>query len=107
MPSRLRPPARSESEAEFQAAVISLAVTWHWLAYHTFDSRRSESGFPDLTLVRAPELLIVELKSEKGRVRPDQQGWLDQLAGCGVEVHVWRPSDWPFIEDRLKRKWWE
>lgn len=107
MPSRPRQSARRESEAEFQGAVVNLARTWHWLVYHTFDSRHSEAGFLDLTCVRAPELLIVELKTEKGRVSDAQQNWIDQLVGCGVEVHVWRPSDWPFIEDRLKRKWWE
>ncbi len=41
-------------EKPFQAQVVELARLSGWLTYHTHDSRRSQSGFPDLVLVRAP-----------------------------------------------------
>ena len=40
------------NEAELQRNVLSLAAMTGWLAYHTYDSRRSQAGFPDLVLVR-------------------------------------------------------
>lgn len=91
------------SEAAWQEQVLELAQLYRWLAYHTFDSRRSAAGFPDLVLARAPELLIVELKSERGRVRPEQRDWLEVLAACGIETHVWRPSDFDVAQKRLYR----
>lgn len=51
-------------------------------------------GYPDLTLVRGERLIFAELKSMKGAVSADQDGWLDALRGVGVEVYVWTPADW-------------
>ncbi len=84
---------RAISEKEFLQQVIDLAHLTGWLCYHTHDSRRSCKGFPDLILVRGTQLLAAELKSEKGRLSPAQQQWLDALSAAGVEVAVWRPSD--------------
>jgi hypothetical protein len=103
------------SEAELQQAVVDLARLNGWLIFHTLDSRGSAAGFPDLVLVRAGQLVVAELKTETGRVHPEQQTWLDALAGveqacqeahhdmCGVDTHIWRPSDWPSIQRRLTR----
>jgi len=65
------------------------------LAYHTFDSRRSERGFPDLVLVGPRGVLWRELKSSRGRLSPAQREWLDMLHRAGSDVDVWRPDDWP------------
>jgi hypothetical protein len=93
------------AEAELQAQVISLARWRGFLVYHTYDSRRSPPGFPDLVLVRPPCLYFVELKSERGKLSPDQELWLDTLAGAtnSPEVYVWRPSSWGEIETTLAR----
>lgn len=91
------------SEKAWQEQVVQLAALYGWKHYHPFDSRRSVSGWPDLVLVRPPELLIVELKTDRGRIRPPQQEWLDALAMCGVEVAVWRPRDFEQVHDRLRR----
>lgn len=94
-----------ETEAQFERAVVELAQAFGWLDYHTRDSRRSNPGFPDLVLVRADRLIFAELKSEKGRVAPAQQQWLDALAATchrALGVYVWRPSDWPEIERILR-----
>ncbi len=65
------------------------------LCYHTFDSRRSERGFPDLVVLGTRGILWRELKTERGRVTPDQREWLDRLRQAGADADVWRPSDWP------------
>lgn len=93
------------TEEQFQQQIITLARLNNWRAYHTRDSRRSEPGFPDLVMVRRPRVLFAELKSAHGRLRPDQQRWLDLLRACqGVEVYIWRPSDWLKIVDVLTRE---
>lgn len=90
-------------ERDFQALVVQLARLRGWRVYHTFDSRRSPAGFPDLVLARPPRLVIAELKSEKGRVADEQREWLRDFLACGVfETKLWRPSDWQEIEDVLR-----
>lgn len=91
------------SEKQFMRRIIDLAKLRNWLCYHTHDSRHSEPGYPDLTLVRPPRLIVAEVKTERGRLRPMQRLWLDYLRECeGVETHLWRPSDWGVIEEILK-----
>lgn len=102
----------AESEEAFQTKVIQLAGYTGWRAYHPPDNRPSTNtgrvqrvtpGWPDVVLWRPPEIIVVELKAQGGRVRPEQSVVLDELRACGLEVHVWRPSDWPAIEARLTR----
>lgn len=84
--------------------MVELATYAGWATYHTFDSRRSNPGWPDLFLARAPEVLAVELKSARGQVSPEQRRWLELLSAGGIETHVWRPKDWDEIVTRLGRK---
>lgn len=99
------------SEKEFQGHVLDLARHHGWLCYHTFDSRRSQPGFPDLVMVRADRLLFAELKTEKGKLSAEQDNWINVLREFGNDVvanshhfypFVWRPSDLPEIERVLK-----
>ena len=92
------------SEKRFQASVLELAQICGWHCYHTHDSRRSEPGFPDLVLVRGDRLLFRELKTDKGRMSPAQVQWIIELSGAGADVCVWRPHDWPVIEQQLKQR---
>jgi len=82
-----------ESEKQFQAAIVDLAQQLGWHCFHTFDSRRSASGFPDLFMVRGRRAIAAELKSDTGRVTEAQDVWLAALAEAGVETFVWRPRD--------------
>lgn len=127
-PRRARNAGGELAEAAFQAQVEGLARFYGWRLYHTHDSRRSAAGFPDLVLVRPPELLFVELKTDTGRVRPEQEEWLADLRAVGdavalmdlseirapwpppddyhrpaVEAHLWRPRDWEALQARLAR----
>ncbi len=94
------------SEKAFQAQVIALAHQCNWLVYHTFDSRRSAPGFPDLVMAHTTDhskpLVIAELKTETGRLSKHQKAWLAALKAFDhsdeVVVRVWRPSNWPEIE---------
>lgn len=95
----------AETEKQFEAAVVEYAKLTGWLVYHTRDSRGSVAGFPDLMMVRGDRLVVAELKTEKGRVSPAQQQWLDALAlTChrALGVYLWRPSDWSSIELLLR-----
>ena len=97
------PKAERQSEKSFMMDVKRAALSRDWMVYHTFDSRRSDPGFPDLVLVRPPRILFAELKTQGGRVRPEQQVWLDGLGRCGdVETFLWRPADWDSILETLR-----
>ena len=84
------------TERQLQDAVKRLARLLGYRVYHTYDSRRSDPGYPDLVMVRTrpARYLNAELKSEAGRLTRDQAAWLSDLRAAGVEVHVWRPKDW-------------
>lgn len=106
MPKRLSDEERAfraVTERELQSRVIEVARLYGWRVAHFHDSRRQvkpgvfvgdkdAAGFPDLVLVRPPRIVIVELKREMGKVSDQQAEWLEDLAACGVEVHVVRPS---------------
>jgi VRR-NUC domain len=102
------------SEAQLQAAVIQAARLLGWLAYSIPDSRRATSnGFPDLVLcnilsqqasgIVTQELIFAELKSECGRLRPEQIVWITALRAAGQEVYIWRPRDLESAISRLSR----
>lgn len=93
------------SEAQFQRQVVQLAALCSWVCYHTHDSRRSNPGFPDLVLAHHRlGLLFVELKTDKGKLTPDQDRWRLVLIRAGADARVWRPRDWPEIEQTLTGK---
>ena len=85
------------SERDFQAAIIHTAVQAGWRIHHTWDSTRARRGFPDLVLARSDRLMFAELKSAKGRVRPEQQEWMEALWTAGQEAYIFRPKDWDEI----------
>jgi hypothetical protein len=95
---------RQQSEAAFQGQVLELARVLGWRCYFTWRSYHSPAGFPDLVLLRPPRLLFIELKSERGVVTPDQDGWLADLGRVpGAEAYVFRPSQWDELVEVLNR----
>jgi hypothetical protein len=90
-------------EKEWQAQVVSLARRLGWMTYHTYDSRRSEPGWPDLVLVRE-RMVIAELKTQTGRVSEAQRKWLNALQQAGVETYLWRPSDMGQVAATLMKR---
>ncbi len=89
---------RMISEADLLRSVIELAHIFGWKVQHTRPARlgngqwrtaiQGDAGGPDLTLARHGVFILAELKSEHGKLSPEQQEW--QEAG----VLLWRPGDW-------------
>lgn len=107
-------PPVGATEAEWQRFVTDALDLAGWRWHHEVDSRKSPSGFPDIIAAHPDRgILFAELKTEKGRLRPEQASWLSHLAlavvpGEGEEpwggrrrvfVKVWRPSDWKDVLD--------
>ncbi len=100
--SGMSPPPAPLTEKEFQADVMRLAKAEGWKAFHVFNSRRSESGFPDCVFLR-DRLIVAELKTEDGRPTAAQLNWLDAFRAAGVPAFLWRPSDMAAIVQTLRR----
>jgi hypothetical protein len=64
------------------------------LGYHTWNSRKSPSGFPDWVFCGPAGVLYRELKRQSEKPKPKQQEWLDALTAAGCDAAVWRPSDY-------------
>ena len=79
------------TEKQFQSHVVRYAKKRGWRVYHTYDSRRSEPGFPDLVLVRN-KVLFRELKTDKGQLTDAQKTWGQLLTAAGTDYAVWRPK---------------
>lgn len=99
--------ARTMTEDQLLNAVMGAMRLLGWRVAHFSDSRRvgprgqlvgdwKAAGFPDLCAVHPTQarVLFAELKREKGKVKPAQQAWLDDLAAVDAEVYLWRPIDW-------------
>lgn len=93
-------PALTITEKAFQSLVEQAARAAGWMVYHTYNSRRSEPGFPDLTMVhpRDGRLVFAELKTMKGELSEAQKAWTSALEWAGQEVYVWKPGNWSEIE---------
>ena len=85
----------------------------NWRVYHTYNSKRSDPGFPDFVLVRRQaslaypgRLVFSELKTEGDKPTIPQEDWLDDLAHSvpGVETYLWYPKDLANIVEILRRK---
>ncbi|MBM4407820.1 MAG: VRR-NUC domain-containing protein [Chloroflexi bacterium] len=99
------------TERELQDAIVQVARLHGWLVYHTYDSRRSDPGFPDLVLVHVKrgQLWFLECKSARGRVTPEQQDWLSALGALHVVIpNLWvavvRPAMYDVVLARLARQ---
>ena len=106
----MRTPAayrNSMSEEQLGDTIIGLAKLRGWRIVHFRPARtergwrtlmQGDTGFPDLVMARAGQVIFAELKSAKGRLRPDQEAWISALGNC----YIWRPADLDSIKDILK-----
>lgn len=95
------------SEDDLLATVASRMTLGRWRWHHVRRSdlagQMGDPGFPDLIAVRGAELLVVELKSARGRYETGQAGWLEAFAGVRTaQAFTWRPSDLDAIDRRLR-----
>lgn len=91
----------NQLEKHFQAEVVRFAKLTGWKVYHTFDSRRSVKGFPDLILLRGDREVVVELKVPGGRKSKEQIEWLQAFSRAGRETFTWMPDEWDEIIEVL------
>lgn len=104
----------TQSEADFQKAVETLAAARGWVRLvlpsyalrcpqgHAVHWGRSVlPGWPDLALFRPPRKIAWECKSAKGKATPEQLEMLAMLEACGFEVGLIRPGNMREIERRL------
>lgn len=91
------------TEQQFQNKVLKIAKQTGWTAYHTYDSRRSQPGFPDLVLVK-DRVLFRELKTDTGKLSEAQKIWERTLLKANADFKVWRPKDMDTIINELSKK---
>jgi hypothetical protein len=82
------------TEVQLYESIRTLARMLGLRLYHTHDSRRSYSGFPDVVVLGTGGLLFRELKRDGTGLKPEQRLWLDALVEAGADAGVWRPADW-------------
>lgn len=84
--------AQAMTERELESAVKALLDGLGLFGFHVYDSRRSQPGWPDWTIIGS-RVLFRELKSQYGRLTSEQRtvGYLLQAAGESWDV--WRPTD--------------
>jgi hypothetical protein len=105
--------APKELEDPWQETVIELAQLTGWIVAHFRPAQTAKGwrtavsadgkGFLDLVMVRE-RVIYAEIKSETGKLTPDERKWMTALSQAGQEVYVWRPSDYDRIVEILKRK---
>ncbi|MCL6437229.1 MAG: VRR-NUC domain-containing protein [Rubrobacteraceae bacterium] len=79
------------SEKNFTTRVKGIFRAAGWLTYHTWNSKHSDPGFPDLMLVRDGRLVAMELKVKNNKISECQARWLEALARAGIETYVMWP----------------
>lgn len=85
-------------EKDWQQQVLDAARYLNWRCYHTFDSRRSAPGFPDVLCVKDGKMICLELKTETGKATLEQEIWIAMLDMVpGVTARIARPSDWDAV----------
>lgn len=92
-------PLRRMTEDDLLEAIVDLAKTLHWQAYHALPARTGRGyrtamvgdvGFPDLVLAKRGHLVFAELKGHDargtlGKPTPAQLRWLAELSGTGAD----------------------
>ncbi len=97
-----------ESEDDFRQKVEAYAHLTGWLVEHKRPARLADGswrtaitgdpGGPDDLFARGGIALLVEFKSDAGKLTPEQESW---KAAAGVVT--WRPRDFEEIIERLKQ----
>ncbi|MFD5089379.1 hypothetical protein ACFWMR_02170 [Amycolatopsis thailandensis] len=98
------------SEQDLQQRILDVAELYGWRRIHHRPAKtakgwrtpmQGDPGFPDLVLARDGVVIVAELKSRRGQPTDDQKLWLEAL---GAHARLWRPVDWPAIEQELRRR---
>ena len=103
-----------ETERDFQSWVNDLLALRGWRKVYedvpltkcykcgTYPPQRKVRGHPDIEIVRGNRLVYLELKSDKGRVQPEQRETIDALKKVTTtSAGIMRPSNRGWIEEAL------
>jgi hypothetical protein len=99
-----KPPVIKQTEADLlrmaAAYLSSRGITWwrnpvqgslYTVGSKTFMRPSPIKGFPDLSfLSRSGVLCCIELKTTKGRIRPEQVEWIDKLNAANAPTRIIR-----------------
>jgi hypothetical protein len=96
------------TEEELLDAVYGAVFRLGLVLFHPPDMRLASElskGFPDLVVAGQGGVLFRELKTQIGRLSPEQIRWQERLFAAGADVAVWRPEHWKSgeIERQLAR----
>lgn len=84
---------RSVPESDLQGQCQQVAELIQVPYFHDNDPRRNFAGLPDTLIPVAPVLCLWELKTEAGKLRPEQVVWGEVLQACTkLDYRVVRPS---------------
>lgn len=112
------------SEAQWMDSVTDLLTAQGFLWAHIpdklyalaakegrFDAMTGAAKLPDLIVIGldysqgdrpVPTLYLLETKTERGRVDPGQQEWIDRAnRAVAVRGEILRPSNWPWLKYML------
>jgi hypothetical protein len=105
-------PVLAVSEAEWMVAIGDRLDYYGWTWHDTYPTRRtpgrwtpehSAKGVPDLICLRPPRVLWLEIKTETGRVTPQQEAWLEGLRQSGEEAYIVNvPRGFNWLDDLLR-----
>lgn len=101
------------SETDWRRVVMAYMADHDWCAHAEERGRGRQGGwmtvtlgakgFPDVTAVRGPRLVVAELKVPGGTLTDGQTIWLNRMAAVpGVETYVWYPRDWDTVRATLR-----
>lgn len=97
MRNTTRPPQPSMAarmpEKELQQLVSDLCGWLGLFHYHPRISTGSARGWPDSTII-GQRVIYRELKTQIGRLTPEQRVVGERLKAAGADWGIWRPSDW-------------
>jgi len=97
-----------------QDQIIELAEQWlGWQTMHIRPARTKHGwktpvqgalgkGWPDLVMLRGGRIIAAEMKTDKGKVTPEQADVIGLLQAAGVETYIWRPKYWDDIVEVLR-----
>lgn len=105
----VRTPRRTE-ELDTQAAIIELCLLLGYLVFHDNDPRRNRAGFLDLVIAGYGVVIIIELKTDRNELTPEQHAWLTAFVDAGLDARVYRTSAWKTGDlanelKTIKRNW--
>jgi len=95
------------TEKQFSTQIESLLnhFGWRWTHFRPARTMKGwrtpltgDKGFTDYCAVRNGMCLFIEIKSEKGKLTPEETAWMQDLKevaqiSLGVMYHLWHPSD--------------